>query len=149
MNRNQIKKRKKEIEQRFEEEMKAFLAETRTEEMTPFIAFRIRVHFSNYKLRLHRAILYEIAGEIIQPYCPAHAKKIQEFIRYRTELFKSGVVENNWPKLRDFFEWYCDSDVIRDEVKASNSKPYKSNTHDSLPNVEDNGMQMFYQRKFN
>src|SRR5689334_20920905 len=141
MNRAQILAKKKAIILRFEEEARAFREEIKGEEFTELGRYRQRMYTRNYAIRLHRCILYEIAGALIAPYHSDPGKIVLNFIRHYTDLFESGAIKRNCPTLHEFFKWYCDSDVINNDYRTSQLKPYHFPGNEASSGIEESAVQ--------
>ena len=121
MNRAQIIAKKKEIACRFAQEARAFRSGMKEELSTPVGWQKLGMYYLEHYARLHHCILREIAGTLIRPYNDDPEKVIANFILYHNSLFEKKTLKKSRPKLHDFFKWYCDSDVIREEVTHERS----------------------------
>jgi len=62
-------------------------------------------------------LLQSYCGKVIQPYCSQGSMIIKKFwiIYWERRFFLDQP-----PTAQDFFEWYCDSNTIREEATAFN-----------------------------
>lgn len=113
----ELSQRKKQIEKRFHEE-RMFALETMWEErITPMGKFRLKCYYTSAMIREFNAMVLEIGGDIIAPYCADPRAKALEYIRLHKQMRQDGLAKGSFPNIHEFITWYCSSDVIRKELE--------------------------------